>query len=216
MDIVAVILEPIMSEGGDLEISGDYARRLQALCKERGMYFIVDEVQTCTALTGKYWGHEHWDLPEAPDYVTFAKKMLSCGVYYKDESKLRHGYRHFNTFFGDPVRAILTQYLNKYVKEDNLLDLVNETGDFLRQGLQELSKKHPTLIQNVRGKGTFLAFDSDTAAQRDEFLWKLRAEHGVIQGFCGDKSSRLRTSLYFEKKHAEVYLDRLDKACSSV
>lgn len=72
--------------------------------------------------------------------MTFAKKMLSCGVYYKDESKMYTPYRHFNTFFGDPVRALLTAKLNEVVKEDNLIDLANETGAHLKAGLESLSK----------------------------------------------------------------------------
>lgn len=116
------------------------------------------------------WGHEHWNLPTPPDYMTFAKKMLSCGVYYKDESKMYTPFRHFNTFFGDPVRAILTAELNKVIKEDNIIDLVNEVGDHLKEGLDGLSKKYPMLIQNVRGKGTFLAFDSETVEDRTKMI----------------------------------------------
>lgn len=135
-----------MSEGGDLQLSSDFAQRLQALCKDNGMFFIVDEVQTGVAQTGKFWGHEHWNLPESPDYMTFAKKFLSCGVYYKEESKMNHAFRHFNTFFGDPVRAVLTSTLNKVIDEDNLMDLAIETGAQLEKDLQSLSTKYPQYI----------------------------------------------------------------------
>lgn len=88
-------------------------------------------------------------------------------------------FRHFNTFFGDPVRAVLTMHLNKAIKEDNLIDLANETGAHLEAGLNTLAAKYPRFIQNVRGKGTYLAFDSETVADRDSIIPKLR-EHGVI------------------------------------
>lgn len=45
--------------------------------------FIVDEVQTGMALTGKMWAHDHWGLEESPDIVIFAKKMVAAGFYYK-------------------------------------------------------------------------------------------------------------------------------------
>lgn len=204
-----------MSEGGDLALSADFAQRLQAWCKENDIAFIIDEVQTGVVQTGKQWGYEHWNLPSPPDYLTFAKKMLSCGVYYQDESKMYTPFRHFNTFFGDPVRAILTAELNKVVKEDKLIDLVNEVGDHLKGKLEDLSKKYPKHIQNVRGTGTYLAFDSETVEDRTKMIGQLK-KHGVIQGVCGDNTTRLRPCLYFEKSHADLYLEKLDKACSDL
>ena len=118
-------------------------------------------------------------------------------------------FRHFNTFFGDPVRAILTMHLNKAIKEDNLVELAVETGAFLETRLNELAKKYPRFIQNVRGKGTFLASDSETVADREALINGLR-KHGIIQGICGTQTIRLRPSLYFEKKHADIYTERLD------
>ena len=66
---------------------------------------IVDEVQTGVCGTGKFWAHEHWNLDSPPDFVTFAKKMLSCGFYHNHDTRVKQAFRHFNTFMGDPVRA---------------------------------------------------------------------------------------------------------------
>lgn len=132
------------------------------MCKELGIYLIVDEVQTGVCQTGTYWAHEQWNLREAPDFVTFAKKMLSCGFYHNDDTQMVTPYRHHNTFFGDPTRAILTAHLNKLIKEDDLQGLAIETGDYLKSKLEDLSTKYPKFVSNVRGKGTYLAFDCDT------------------------------------------------------
>ena len=115
IEICAIVMEPIQSEGGDNYLSNEFARGVRKLTSERGMYMIVDEVQTGVCGTGKFWAHEHWDLPTPPDFVTFAKKMLSCGFYHKSETKLEQPYRHFNTFFGDPVRAQLSAAQNKVI-----------------------------------------------------------------------------------------------------
>ena len=58
--------------------------------------------------TGSFWCHEQWNLSSPPDFVTFAKKMLSCGFYHTEETKMETPNRHFNTYFGDPLRAWLT------------------------------------------------------------------------------------------------------------
>ena len=52
---------------------------------QTGAAFIVDEVQTGCLTTGTFWAHEQWDLDGPPDLVTFSKKMLTGGYYYKDE-----------------------------------------------------------------------------------------------------------------------------------
>ena len=120
-------------------------------------------------------------------------------------------YRHINTFLGDPVRAILTAEQNTVIKEDRLSELAAETGAYLVEKLQVLAERHPEYIQNIRGKGTFLAFDCETVEKRDGILSKLKGQ-GVNQGGCGVKTLRLRPTLYFEKKHADIYIGALDRA----
>ena len=73
---------------------------------------IVDEVQTGVVASGKFWAHEYWNLESPPDFVTFAKKMLSCGFYHNEETRMVTPMRHHNTFFGDPARALLTSAQN--------------------------------------------------------------------------------------------------------
>ena len=143
--------------------------------------------------------------------MTFAKKMLSCGFYHNENTRMVTPYRHMNTFLGDPVRAILTAEQNGVIKEDKLSELAVETGAYLVDKLEKLAQKHPQFIQNVRGKGTYLAFDCETVDLRNSLISKLK-EQGVNQGGCGVKTMRLRPTLYFEKKHADVYAEALDMA----
>lgn len=124
-------------------------------------------------------------------------------------------YRHMNTFLGDPVRAILTASQNTVIKEDKLTENCRDTGAYLSEKLNSMASKHPSLISNVRGKGTYLAFDCETVELRNNLVASLR-QHGVNSGGCGAKTMRLRPTLYFEKKHADIYLEALDKACKQV
>ena len=62
----------------------------------------MDEVQTGGGPTGKMWAHEHFNLREAPDIVTFSKKMLTGGLYRKAELRPKNAYQIFNTWVGDP------------------------------------------------------------------------------------------------------------------
>ena len=93
-------------------------------------------------------------------------------------------YRHANTFMGDPIRTALTACQNDFIKEDNLAENAVKTGAYLEEKLTALSAKHPQFIADIRGKGTFLAYDCETVELRNQLLGKLKAQ-GVHQGGCG-------------------------------
>lgn len=80
--------------------------------------------------------------------------------------------------------------------------------------LKKLCKKHSNLIENARGLGTFQAFDGKSAEIRDALVQKLR-NSGIQCGASGDLALRIRPSLIFGKKHAEIFLDRLEKVLKS-
>lgn len=98
--VAAVIVEPILSEGGDKHASAPFFRSIRAIAKKHGAFFIVDEVQTGVGATGTLWCHEKWELPagEEPDFVTFSKKMQAAGVFHKAETRPNAPYRNYNTW----------------------------------------------------------------------------------------------------------------------
>jgi 4-aminobutyrate aminotransferase / (S)-3-amino-2-methylpropionate transaminase len=167
-----------MAEGGDVFISSEFAQALRDLTEELGIYMIVDEVQTGVGVSGKMWAHENWNLTSPPDYVTFAKKMLSSGFFYADDHDIVIPNRHFNTYMGDLPRFLLTKELVQVIQEESLCDLAATSGHYLRSRLEELQKKHSSLIKDIRGMGTFLAMDIATVEQRDELLKQLKL-HGI-------------------------------------
>ncbi|KAF7937459.1 uncharacterized protein EAE98_001773 [Botrytis deweyae] len=210
----AVVVEPIQSEGGDNHASPAFFRGLRALTKKHNVLLIVDEVQTGVGATGKFWAHEHWNLDTPPDMVTFSKKAQTAGYYFGNpELRPNKPYRQFNTWMGDPARAILFRAI---IEEIERLDLVNNTakvGDYLYGELERLAKQYPGEIQNLRGKGqgTFLAFDSD---RRDEVLKKAKSV-GINIGGSGERAVRLRPMLIFQEHHANILLEGLEKIFKS-
>lgn len=210
----AVVVEPIQSEGGDNHASPAFFRGLRALTKKHDVLLIVDEVQTGVGATGKFWAHDHWDLETPPDMVTFSKKAQTAGFYYGNpELRPNKAYRQFNTWMGDPARAILFRTI---IAEIERLDLVTNTanvGDYLYSNLESLQSRCPGEIANLRGKGqgTFIAFDSP---RRDEFLKKAKS-FGVNIGGSGERAVRLRPMLIFQKHHADILLDALEKIVKS-
>ena len=77
--VAGVIVEPIQSEGGDNHASPNFFKGLRAITRKHNVLLIVDEVQTGVGATGKFWAHEHWNMDEPPDMVTFSKKAQTAG-----------------------------------------------------------------------------------------------------------------------------------------
>jgi len=210
----AVVIEPIQSEGGDNHASPAFFRGLRALTKKHNVLMIVDEVQTGVGATGKFWAHEHWNLESPPDMVTFSKKAQTAGYYFGNpELRPNKPYRQFNTWMGDPARAILFRAI---INEIERLDLVTNTanvGEYLYSGIESLAQKYPGEFMNLRGKGqgTFIAFDSP---RRDEFLKKAKSV-GVNIGGSGERAVRLRPMLIFQKHHADILLEAIEKIAKS-
>jgi len=206
----AVVIEPIQSEGGDNHASPAFFQGLRTLTKKHNVLLIVDEVQTGVGATGKFWAHDHWNLDSPPDMVTFSKKAQTAGYYFGNpELRPNKPYRQFNTWMGDPARAILFRSI---IQEIERLDLVNHTakvGDYLYSGIESLASKYPNEFMNLRGKGqgTFIAFDSP---RRDEFLKKAKTV-GINIGGSGERAVRLRPMLIFQKHHADILLEALEK-----
>jgi len=75
---------------------------------------------------------------------------------------------------GEPAKMLVLDAILKTVKQENLIENTRKTGDILLNGLKDLNKKYPQLIQNTRGRGTFCAFDMPSAPIRDKFLVQMR------------------------------------------
>jgi 4-aminobutyrate aminotransferase/(S)-3-amino-2-methylpropionate transaminase len=210
----AVVIEPIQSEGGDNHASPAFFRGLREITKKHDILLIVDEVQTGVGATGKFWAHDHWDLPTPPDIVTFSKKAQAAGYYFGNPAlRPNKPFRQFNTWMGDPARAILFRAIIQEIERYNLVENTRVVGDYLFEGLERLSAQYPDQIQNLRGKGqgTFIAFDSP---QRDAFLKKAKTV-GVNIGGSGESAVRLRPMLIFQTKHADILLEAVEKIIKS-
>ncbi|MCJ1239409.1 4-aminobutyrate transaminase [Varicellaria rhodocarpa] len=212
--VAAVVVEPIQSEGGDNHASPAFFKGLRKITKKHNVLMIVDEVQTGVGATGKFWAHDHWDMAEPPDMVTFSKKAQTAGYYFGNpDLRPNKPYRQFNTWMGDPARAILFRAIIDEIERLNLVENTKHVGDYLYAGLERLSQQYSNEIMNLRGQGqgTFIAWDSP---RRDEFT-KMAKEQGVNIGGSGENAIRLRPMLIFQKHHADILLEAIEKLVKS-
>lgn len=209
MPVAGIVVEPVQSEGGDHYGSAEFFQGLQKLAKKHNSMFLIDEVQTGLAATGKIWAHEHFNLPTSPDLVSFAKKMQIGGFYFQEKLNTTP-YRIFNTWLGDPTKILFLEAVLETIQRDKLIDLNQKVGGYLQGHLARLCADYPTLIANARGLGTFSSFDGQTPEIRDKIVQKLK-NNGVQCGGSGDRTFRIRPSLIFTQKHADIFLDKLNK-----
>lgn len=172
-------------------------------------------MQTGGGPTGKFWAHEHFNLDPPPDLVTFSKKMLIGGYFYRAAFRPDQPYRIFNTWLGDPSKLVLLEAAVKFIKQQNLVENISKVGDHLLNELKSIEKRYSNVVMNARGRGTFCAIDFKTPELRDKAI-KILHQNGIHCGGSGSNTLRIRTTLTFNKKHVEIFIDRLDKTLSKM
>lgn len=204
--VAVVLVEPVQSEGGDRHASPAFFRGVQALANAAGAAFMLDEVQTGVAITGRLWCHEHFDLPRAPDLVSFGKKMQMGGFFAAKDYAISQFGRMYQTRNGDRGRAMLSVATHQVIESEGLLAKITENGGYFLARLEELAARYPGLITEARGRGYLLAFDLPTPASRDDFL-KRCLRRAVFASYTGTRSVRLRPHLIMERADVDVAID---------
>ena len=156
----AVLIEPIQGEAGVIEPPAGYLEGLQALCRERGALFVLDEVQTGIGRLGSAFGFQHYGLE--PDVITLAKGLgggVPVGaVMARAEvaASLVPG-THGTTFGGNPLACAAVTAVLRTVLDPGFLERVTRAGKYLRALLGQLGAGG--LVTEVRGQGLMTAIE---------------------------------------------------------
>ncbi len=164
---VAVMLEAVQGEGGVLSATEEFMTGLRALCDEKNLLLIVDEVQTGMGRTGQWFAWQGYGIQ--PDLFTCAKALgggLPMGALVSN-AKLADVFTpssHASTFGGNPVAAAAANAVISVIEEEGLLENVTRVGALLREALQSFVDKYDKLLE-VRGKGLLLGLVVDGDAK---------------------------------------------------
>lgn len=203
-EICAIIIEPILSEGGDLHIRREFLEKLRQLADEHEAMLIYDEIQTGVGLTGKFWCHEHFGENARPDILAFGKKMQICGILVGkrvdevEDNVFKVSSRINSTWGGNLADMVRSSKILQIIEEDRLLEKAKNNGAHLQEHLVRIASKFP-ILSNVRGRGLMCAFDFPDTDSRNKFL-KKGLEKNVLFLGCGPKSIRFRPALTMEKE----------------
>lgn len=175
-ETIAVLVEPIQGEGGVNVPDDGYLAGLRALCDQRDLVLIFDEVWTGVGHTGEYFGHQHWNV--TPDVMTLAKGVgggLPVGVThvspkFADLYDWRtHGHAvHATTLGGNCLSMAVTATIFNVLDRDQLVPRAKQLGQQITERLNTFAKSQPT-IKAVRGKGLYLGVELDLSASAGRF-----------------------------------------------
>ena len=164
-DVAAFMVEPVQGEGGMVTPSAGYLLQAQALCRQHGTLFVVDEVQTGMGRTGKLFASE-WDALD-PDVLLLAKALggglvpiAACLVaeraWHRDM-----GLYHSSTFANNQLTCRIAVRTLQALTDNHgaLLNQVQVRAAYLRARLEELVLRYPKAFQRVRGRGLLLGLE---------------------------------------------------------
>jgi 4-aminobutyrate aminotransferase/(S)-3-amino-2-methylpropionate transaminase len=199
--VAAIIIEPVLGEGGFYAAPNELLQRLRSLSDEHGIVLIVDEVQSGFGRTGKLFAHEHAGI-EA-DLITAAKSIagglpLAAVIGKADimDAPLPGGLG--GTFAGSPLACAAGLAVLDVIRDEQLLERAQRVGHFMTSRLKGLQVRFPC-IGEVRGHGAMVAIElvrNQRPDQPDPALAKAlvtaAARQGLILLSCGFYSNVIR------------------------
>ncbi len=212
---VAILLEAVQGEGGVTPATEDFLQGVRALCDEKDLIMIVDEVQTGMGRTGTWFAWQDYGV--TPDLFTCAKALgggLPMGALVSN-AKLADVFTpssHASTFGGNPVAAAAANAVISVIEEDGLLENVAKVGALLREALQSFVDKYDKLLE-VRGKGLMLGLVVDGDAKE---VVDALAGQGLLALTAGPHVVRFLPPLCLGEEDLEDAVDMISDALDNV
>ena len=206
----AILLETVQGEGGIYPVEDEFLHKLRALCDEKDILLILDEIQCGMGRTGQMFAWQHYGVK--PDIMTVAK-ALGCGVpvgaFLMTEKVAKLSLApgdHGTTYGGNPfVGAAVSTVLDEYERL-NLVDHVRELTPYLENKLELLVEKHASILAR-RGKGFMQGLETTLPVGQ---VAAKALENGLVVISAGSNVVRMVPPLVIEKQHVDEMFEKLD------
>jgi acetylornithine/N-succinyldiaminopimelate aminotransferase len=212
---VGVMLELIQGEGG-VNIAGkDYIKKLRDYCKQKSLLFIVDEVQTGMARTGKLFCYQNYGI--IPDVMVLSKGLgagvpISAMVVNKKLADLFQPGMHASTFGGSPFVSRVSLEVFKVIKEEKILENTKKMGKYLLSRLNKFKDKF-SFIKEVRGMGLMIGIE----LKIDSYPIFLKAlEKGLVINSTHQTVLRIMPALNVKEEELNKGMEILEEVLSNL
>jgi len=160
--VAAVVIEPVLGEGGFHPAPFPWLRRLRELCDRHGMLLVADEIQCGMGRTGRLFAIEHSGV--VPDLITIAKSLgsgttISAVTGRSEVMDAAHPGGLGGTYSGNPLACVAALRSLEAISTPGFLARSRQLGQHLRARLEKIQAEHPRLVGDVRGLGSMLAME---------------------------------------------------------
>ncbi len=166
-ETAAMIIEPVLGEGGYIPSPPAFLEGVREICDRHGILLILDEIQSGFGRSGKFFAFEHYDV--MPDILVMAKGLASGMPMSAIAAPLELMKRwkigtHGGTYGGNPVAAAAASETIRVIIEEDLLQNTRERGRQLMDGLEEMQERWP-FMADVRGLGLMVGLEIGVAGR---------------------------------------------------
>jgi acetylornithine/N-succinyldiaminopimelate aminotransferase len=210
----AIMIEPLMGEGGVRSVEPSFLRALRELCDQNGLLLIFDEVQSGMGRTGELFAYQR--IGVTPDIMALAKALgggfpVGAVLATNEAAKGMTAGTHGSTFGGNPLAMSAANATLDIMLAPGFFDHVKKIGILFKQRLAEIKDRYPSLIAEVRGDGLLVGLRAIVPA--GELVNAIRAEK-MLTVAAGDNVVRLLPPLIISEQEMAEGVARLDRACA--
>jgi 4-aminobutyrate aminotransferase-like enzyme len=216
----ALIIEPIISCGGQIELPSGFLSQAYHFTRSAGGLCISDEVQTgCGRMGTTFWGFQLHGV--IPDIVTIGKPLgnghpVAAVVCTKEVAEaFANGMEYFNTFGGNPVSCAIATEVLQCVRKEHLQQNALLVGQYLKSELLGLSEKFP-MLKDIRGQGLFLGVELaddhlNPLPHHASYLVNRMKDKGILMSIDGSDRNviKIKPPLVFTKQNASELVGTL-------
>ena len=214
-EVAAIVVEPILGEGGYVLPPPGWFRYLRELCDRHGIVLVADEVQSGMGRTGEMWAIEHEGVE--PDILLAGKGIASglpLGAIVARERLMTWDVGvHGSTYGGNPV-ACAAALATLELIEGGLLDNARDVGELLLKGLRDIQARRREIV-DVRGRGLMIGIEFEQA-ETMHAVEQAAFRRGLLVLGAGDAVIRMSPPLVFRPDQAETALQVFDDAVADV
>lgn len=224
--VAAIIIEPILGEGGFAPAPLEFLRELRRIATEHGIVLVCDEIQTGFGRTGTMFAIEHADVE--PDIICIAKSLAGglplAAVVGRAEimdAPLPGGLG--GTYAGNPVACAAALAVLDVFEDERLVERASAIGSRAERALRELQRNYPKAIADVRGRGAMMGMEfADRPGPPEQQYARLIMDEARSRGLlllsCGPTSNviRILVPLVISDADLEEALARLTQSCDAV
>lgn len=164
-NVVAILFEPILGEGGVIPLELSYMRGLRELCDQNDILMMCDEIQSGVGRSGKWFAHQWAEVK--PDVMTLAKGLAGGvpvgAVVVSEKANILKPGNHGSTFGGNPLAMRAALETLSIIEEEKLVDNAFEVGKKLKKALSKSLNGFSGVLE-IRGKGLMLGIVLDRDA----------------------------------------------------